>query len=75
MYDKGDFFRALRSVVPLNLQPWLFALFNGHSGTYRHRNLNDLVTRAADVMLKERRKLILVLRDTLVWFTSTTWKL
>lgn len=64
LYDKNDFFAPFASgsskynvmiVCPCSMGT-LARIASGIS--------NDLTTRAADVMLKERRKLILVVRDT-----------
>jgi len=64
IYDKNDFFAAFASgsakynimiVCPCSMGT-LARIASGIS--------NDLTTRAADVILKERRKLILVIRDT-----------
>lgn len=64
VYDKGDFYAPFASgsstfktmiVCPCSMGT-LARIASGIS--------NDLTTRAADVMLKERRKLILVTRDT-----------
>jgi len=63
-YDKGDFMAPFASgsarydtmvVVPCSM---------GTLGRIAAGTSDDLVTRAADVILKERRKLILVARDT-----------
>ena len=64
IYDKKDFYAPLASgssgfdtliVCPCSM---------GTMGRIAHGVSDDLITRAADVMLKERRKLILVTRDT-----------
>lgn len=63
-YDKNDFFAPFASgsaryetmiVVPCSM---------GTLARIAHGVSNDLMTRAADVILKERRRLILVSRDT-----------
>jgi 4-hydroxy-3-polyprenylbenzoate decarboxylase len=63
-YDKNDFFAPFASgsaryetmiVVPCSM---------GTMARIAHGVSNDLMTRAADVILKERRRLILVSRDT-----------
>lgn len=63
-YDKNDFNAPFASgsgqydtmiIVPCSM---------GTLGRIAHGISNDLVTRAADVVLKERRKLILAVRDT-----------
>ncbi|TDH27857.1 UbiX family flavin prenyltransferase [Segetibacter sp. 3557_3] len=63
-YEKNDFFAPFASgsarynimiVAPCSM---------GTLGRIAHGISDDLVTRAADVVLKERRKLILLLRDT-----------
>ena len=63
-YQKNDFFAPFASgsanydtliIIPCSM---------GTMGRIASGISNDLVSRAADVILKERRKLILVLRDT-----------
>src|SRR5690554_5337419 len=63
-FDKGDFFAPFASgsagydtmiVCPCSM---------GALGRIAHGISDDLVTRAADVVLKERRRLILVARET-----------
>lgn len=63
-YDRKDFYAPFASgssgfdtliVCPCSM---------GTLGRIAHGISDDLITRAADVMLKERRKLILVTRDT-----------
>ncbi|MFT4024627.1 MAG: UbiX family flavin prenyltransferase [Flavihumibacter sp.] len=63
-YDKNDFYAPFASgssqfnsmvVIPCSM---------GTLGRIASGISNDLISRAADVMLKERRKLICVLRDT-----------
>jgi 4-hydroxy-3-polyprenylbenzoate decarboxylase len=64
MYDRKNFYAPFASgssgynvviVCPCSM---------GTLGRIAHGVSDDLITRAADVMLKERRKLILVTRDT-----------
>jgi 4-hydroxy-3-polyprenylbenzoate decarboxylase len=64
VYEKDDFYAPFASgsssfdtliVCPCSM---------GKLGKIAHGISDDLITRAADVMLKERRKLILVLRET-----------
>lgn len=64
VYDKGDFFAPFASGSSKFASMIICPCSMGTMARIASGISNDLVTRAADVMLKERRKLILVLRDT-----------
>ena len=64
MYSKDDFMAPFASgsaqFNTMIVAPWSM----GSLARMAHGISNDLVSRAADVMLKERRKLILITRET-----------
>ena len=63
-YDKNDFMAPFASGSSSYQALIICPCSMGTLGRIATGISNDLVTRAADVMLKERRKLILVTRDT-----------
>lgn len=63
-YDKGDFNAPFASGSAAYNTMIVCPCSMGTMGRIAGGISNDLITRAADVILKERRKLILVIRDT-----------
>jgi len=63
-YDKGDFNAPFASGSAQYIIMIVCPCSMGSLGRIAHGVSDDLLTRAADVILKERRKLILVPRDT-----------
>ncbi|MFN3940360.1 MAG: UbiX family flavin prenyltransferase, partial [Chitinophagales bacterium] len=63
-YDKGDFMAPFASGSAQYDTMIICPCSMGTMGRIATGISNDLTTRAADVILKERRKLILVIRDT-----------
>jgi 4-hydroxy-3-polyprenylbenzoate decarboxylase len=64
LYDKNDFVAPFASGSANYDTMIICPCSMGTLGRIAHGLANDLMTRAADVMLKERRKLILVARET-----------
>jgi flavin prenyltransferase len=64
LYDKSDFFAPFASGSARYETMVIIPCSMGTLGRIASGFSDDLTTRAADVMLKERRKLICVLRDT-----------
>lgn len=63
-YAKGDFMAPFASGSGQYNTMIIAPCSMGTMGRIAHGTSDDLVTRAADVVLKERRKLILLVRDT-----------
>ena len=64
VYDKGDFMAPFASGSARFETMIICPCSMGTMARIAHGISSDLITRAADVILKERRKLILVTRDT-----------
>lgn len=63
-YDKGDFYAPFASGSAQYTHMIISPCSMGTLARIAQGSSNDLVTRAADVILKERRKLILISRET-----------
>lgn len=64
VYRKGDFFAPFASGSARYMQMLIVPCSMGTLGRIAHGISDDLITRAADVILKERRRLICMVRDT-----------
>ena len=64
VFDRHDFFAPFASGSARYMQMVIVPCSMGTLGRIAHGISDDLITRAADVILKERRQLICVLRDT-----------
>ena len=63
-YEKSDFFAPFASGSARYTTLFICPCSMGTMGRIAHGISDDLITRAADVILKERRKLLLCVRDT-----------
>jgi 4-hydroxy-3-polyprenylbenzoate decarboxylase len=64
IYDRGDFFAPFASGSARYMNMLIVPCSMGTLGRIAHGISDDLTTRAADVILKERRRLICMVRDT-----------
>lgn len=64
IYQRGDFFAPFASGSARYTQMLIVPCSMGTMGRIANGISDDLITRAADVMLKERRQLICMIRDT-----------
>lgn len=64
VYERGDFFAPFASGSARYMHMLIVPCSMGTLGRIAQGVSDDLITRAADVMLKERRRLICMVRDT-----------
>lgn len=64
VYKRGDFFAPFASGSARYMKMVIVPCSMGTLGRIVHGISDDLITRAADVILKERRQLICMVRDT-----------
>ncbi|MFM2377131.1 MAG: hypothetical protein RLZZ165_2228 [Bacteroidota bacterium] len=64
VYDRGDYFAPFASGSAQYMSMLIVPCSMGTLGRIAHGISDDLATRAADVILKERRRLVCMVRDT-----------